>query len=94
MSTTPAEAETTRETVEFEHFGKTWTVPAKQRLSHIRALREHFRAGSHLDLAMIDTYLTPEQVQALEDIDPTEDELDGFTDHIAEAMGFKTAGNS
>lgn len=92
--TTPAQNEATRETVEFTHFGRTWTVPAKQRFSHLETLRETMRATGHIDLAMVHTYLDGEQVDALRGIDPDEDELGRFTDQIAIAMGFKDAGNS
>jgi hypothetical protein len=91
---TPVENEVTAETVEFEHFGHTWTVPAKQRLSHMRKLREHYRRDANLDIALVDTFLTPEQVDVLNDIDPDEDQLDQFGDAIANAIGFKNAGNS
>ena len=91
---TPLKNEVTRETVEFEHFGRTWSVPAKQRLSHMEKLREGFRQTSNLDLAMVYAYLDDDQLAALREVDPSEDELDRFTDAIAEAMGFKSAGNS
>lgn len=92
-SETPLEAEATGNVVQFEHFGRTWTVPSKQRLSHMLKLRKSYGLLGNINLAMVDAYLSPEQADALEEIDPTEDELDKFTDAIAAAMGFKTAGN-
>lgn len=85
---TPAEAEATGdETVEFEHFGRTWHAPATTRLSHFRKLR---RDPSNVGL--VDTYLPPGEVKALDEIDPTAEELDKFTDALLAAMGMK--GNS
>lgn len=94
MSTTPAEAEATRETVAFEHFGRTWHAPAKQRFSHVVAFREAFNYYGNLDVAMCHAYLSDDEFKALLDIDPETSELDGFTDALAAAMGLKDAGNS
>ena len=88
MSDTPAQAEATgAETVEFEHFGKTWHAPAKVRLSHQRALR---RDPSNVGL--VDTFLPADEIAALDEINPTDSELDAFTDDLLAAMGMK--GNS
>lgn len=91
---TPLENEVTRETVTFEHFGRTWTVPAKQRFSHIVAFREGFNYYGNLDVAMCHAYLPADEFKALLDIDPEASELDGFTDAMSEAMGLKDSGNS
>ena len=90
---TPAEAEATHETTTFDHFGRSWTVPAKQRLSHMVAFRNELARSGNLDLAMCGAYLTNEQFADLLEIDPTADDLDAFTDDMAKALGFKTAGN-
>lgn len=88
MSDTPAQAEATgAETVEFKHFDKTWHAPAKVRLSHQRSLR---RDPSNVGL--VDTFLPADEIAVLDEIDPTDDELDKFTDDLLSAMGMK--GNS
>ena len=85
---TPAQAEATgAETVEFEHFGKTWHAPAKIRLSHQRSLRR-----DPSNVGIVDTFLPADEIAALDEIDPTDDELDKFTDDLLAAMGMK--GNS
>jgi len=86
---TPAEAEATRETVEVDFFDRSWTLPAKTRLSHARKLRL-----DPSNIGIVDAYLSPEDVAALDDIDPDEDQLDKFTDAIMAALGYKNAGNS
>lgn len=85
--TTPAQAEATAETVEFEHFGRKWHAPAQSRLSHQRKLRQ-----DPTNVGLVDTYLPPDEIAALDEIDPTADDLDKFTDALLEAMGLK--GNS
>lgn len=90
--TTPAENEATGlTTVDFEHFGRTWTVPATLRLSHQRRLR---KVGAYPNVDIVDTFLDGDQIAALDEIDPSDKELDEFTDAIVEAMGLKNAGNS
>jgi hypothetical protein len=93
MSDTPAKNEATRETAEFEHFGKKWTVPAKQRLSHMEAFRQVLAQSANPDLAMVHAYLPADQVRALLDVDPDADELDEFTTAMAKALGYKDSGN-
>lgn len=91
-NSTPVENEATgRETVDFQHFGRTWTVPTKVRLSHQRRLRQ---VGAYPNVAIVDTFLDADQIAALDEIDPTDSELDEFTDAIVAAMGLKNAGNS
>lgn len=87
--TTPAQAEATGDTVTFEHFDRTWTVPAKVRLSHQRQLRR-----DPSNIGIVDTFLPADEIAALDEIDPTDEELDRFTDDMVEAMGLKSAGNS
>lgn len=89
------ENETTRDTVEFDHFGRTWTVPAKRHLSHVKKMRDEMRSGiGDLDLMIAETFLSPEQFDALLDIDPDEDALDAFTSALSKAMGLGDSGNS
>ena len=86
---TPAQAEATGDTQTVDYFGRSWTLPAKVRLSHMRALR---RDASNVGI--VDTFLSPEDAAALNEIDPDEDQLDAFTDEIGKALGFVSAGNS
>lgn len=86
---TPAQAEATGDTQTVEHFGRSWTLPSKVRLSHMRALRR-----DATNVGIVDTFLSPEDVDALNEIDPDEDQLDAFTDEIGKALGFVSAGNS
>ena len=92
----PLEAEATgKATVEFDHFGRTWTIPAKRHLSHIKAMRDAMKEGvGSVDLMIAETMLDADQFAALLEVDPDEDALDEFTDAIAEAMGLKDSGNS
>lgn len=86
--TTPAQAEATdAETVEFEHFDRKWHTPAKVRFAHQVSLR---RDPSNTGIAL--TFLSKEEVGALVEVNPDEDELDAFTDAMLQAMGLK--GNS
>ena len=86
---TPAEAEATADTVTFDHFDRSWSVPSKIRLSHLRALRR-----DPSNVGIVDTCLSADDLAALDEIDPTDDELDAFTDALLAAQGMKTAGNS
>lgn len=89
------ENETTRETVEFDHFGRTWTVPAKRHLSHVKKMRDELRSGiGDVDLMIAETFLSADQFDALLEIDPDEDALDGFTSALSAAMGLGDSGNS
>lgn len=87
--TTPAQAEATGHAVTFEHFDRTWTVPTKVRLSHQRKLRR-----DPSNIGIVDAFLSADEIAALDEIDPTDEELDEFTDAMVEAMGLKNAGNS
>ena len=90
MTETPAQAEVAgHRTVEFDHFGRTWTVPARLRLSHLRALQHN-----PSPLAIIDTILTSEQVEALEEIDPEDNDLKAFADEMERAMGYRKGNSS
>lgn len=89
-----AQNEATRETTEFEFFDRKWTVPAKQRLSHMEKFRIVLSQSRNADLAMVHAYLPAEQAQALiTEVDPDEDELDKFTTAMAKALGFENSGN-
>lgn len=88
------ETETASNTATFEHFGREWSVPTKQRLSHIRAIRDGYRQGSNLDLLLAEVFLPADQLEALFEIDPTVDELDEFGDALSGAMGLGGSGNS
>ena len=84
-----ASDEATRDTTEFEHFGRTWTVPSKARFTHMESLQRN-----PSDVGIVHTFLDADQVKALRDIDPDADELDAFTDAIVAALGLKNSGNS
>lgn len=87
--------ETTGDSASFEFFGRTWHVPTKQRLSHIRRMRDEMRAGvPNLDLLLAELFLSPEELAALYEIDPDRDELDKFGDEISRVMGLGNSGNS
>lgn len=89
MTETPAQAEVSgRKTVSFDHFGRTWTVPAKVRLSHMRAMQ-----ANPTEVGIVDALLDDEQVAALDEIDPDDSELSAFTSAIERAMGY-SKGNS
>jgi hypothetical protein len=87
MSSLEHEATNTHPT--FEHFGRSWTLPPALRYSHQRTM---VRFGGNLGI--IEALLDDQQKDALEQIDPTVDELDEFTTAMAKAMGFGDAGNS
>lgn len=86
--TTPAEAEATQDTQTVTFFDREWTLPAKVRFSHMRALRV-----DPSNIGIVDAFLATEDVAALEEIDPDEDQLDAFTDEIGKALGFVSSGN-
>lgn len=89
------ETETTSDVATFQHFGREWSVPTKQRLSHIKAMRDEMRAGTpNLDLMLAEVFLSPADFNALLEIDPDRDELDKFGDEISRAMGLGNSGNS
>src|SRR5690348_15343899 len=93
---TPLEAEATGADVHtFEKFGRQWTVPTKQRHSHILASKEILRAEGGIDsddIARI--YLAAEDYKALVDLDVSSEELGEFASEIAKAMGLGNSGNS
>lgn len=78
----------------FEHFGKTWHVPSALRLSHRESFASEYAKTGNTDVAMCRAYLSADEMNVLREIDPSDAELDEFTDAIARALGFKSAGNS
>lgn len=87
------EAESTTDTITFEHFGREWSVPAKRHLSHLKKLRDGIRF-SDPSMLIAETFLSAEQFDALLEIDPVEDDLDEFARVLSAAMGFGDSGNS
>ena len=85
----PAEAEATGDTQTVTFFDREWTLPAKVRLSHMRALR-----ADPSNVGIVDAFLSADDLAALDEIDPDEKQLDAFTDEIGKALGFVSAGNS
>lgn len=89
------ETESTSDAITFEHFGRTWSVPSKRHLSHIKKMRDEVRSGfGDWSLLIAETFLSPDQFDALLDIDPDEDGLDAFAKAMSDAMGFGGSGNS
>ncbi len=89
------ETETLKDTTTFEHFGRTWTVPVKRHLSHLKRMRDEMKSGvGSMDLMLAEVFLSPADFDALMEIDPDEDALDGFTDEIAKALGLGGSGNA
>lgn len=86
---TPAEVEATRDDQSFDFFGRSWTIPAQVRLSHMRALRR-----DPSNVGIVDAFLGADDLAALDEIDPNETELDQFTDEIGKRLGFVVSGNS
>lgn len=93
MSESPLKHETTDETITFEHFGRTWTLPAQVRMSHLEQFDSARRRTANLDLALAQTYLTKQELAELREINPSAEELDDFGTALAKAMGFGDAGN-
>ncbi len=89
------ENEVTADTTTFEFFDREWTVPTKRHLSHIKKMRDEMKSGvGTIDLLIAETFLSPEQFDALLEIDPDEDALDEFTTKISEGLGLGDSGNS
>ena len=86
---TPAEVEATQDDQTFDFFDRSWTIPAKVRLSHMRALRR-----DPSNVGIVDAFLGADDLAALDEIDPDEQELDAFTDEIGKRLGFVASGNS
>ena len=94
-SATPLEAETRWETTTFDHFDRTWTVPTKRHLSHLKKLQAGVNLpGADMDVVAAEVMLGPDQFAQLLEIDPSEPELSEFVGKIAKAMGLGKQGNS
>jgi len=95
MSESPLETETLHDTTTFEHFDREWTIPTKRHLSHIKKMRDELRAGVlDYNLLTAETFLTPDDLDALLDIDPDEDAFEEFIQKIAKSLGLGDKGNS
>lgn len=94
-TTTPLEAETRFETTAFDHFGRSWTVPTKRHLSHIKAMTDALRTGVvDYNVLTAEVMLGPAQFLDLLAVDPDEEQLNAFVSQIAKAMGLGNSGNS
>ena len=94
-NTSGLEAETQFETIDFDHFGQTWTVPTKRHLSHITRMRNEARLGyASSTVIAAETMLGDEQFGRLLAVNPDEDQLDEFVEHMAKVMGLGGSGNS
>jgi 3'-phosphoadenosine 5'-phosphosulfate sulfotransferase len=89
------DTETNSNTVTVEHLGRTWTVPAKRHLSHIRAMKAELRLGLALSADFLaELFLGEDQFADLLEIDPDEDSMTEFGVKIAKALGTEDSGNS
>lgn len=92
---TGLESETQHDTTTFDCFGRSWTIPTKRHLSHIKAMRDEVRRGvNNYDLLAAEVMLDEKQFLELCDIDPDEDQLAEFATALAKAMGVQSSGNS
>jgi hypothetical protein len=85
-----------------DHFGRTWTVPLKRHFRHVQAMRNQMvRGAGDWDLMIAETFLDDRllagmpagQVEALWELNPTDDDLAEFTKKIAAALGLGASGN-
>lgn len=91
----PLEAEATGDTHTFEMFGRSWTVPTRQRHAHIVASKKILREEGSIDADDIASiYLSPDDYAALVDLDVPADDLTEFATEVAKAMGLGNSGNS
>lgn len=89
------ETETQHETTTFEHFDRTWTVPTRRHVSHIKRMRDEMRDGAFdYNLLVAETFLPPDELDELFTIDPDEDAFNDFVTKIAKALGVGSKGNS
>lgn len=89
------ETETTSDTTSFDAFDRSWTVPTKRHLSHIKRMRDEMQTGfGTVTLLIAETFLSAEDFDALLELDPDEDALDDFAQQISRAMGLGNSGNS
>lgn len=85
---TPLEAEATGEDVAtFDFFDRTWHVPTRRRLSHVKKMRDELQSGfGEWNLLIAETFLPADEFAALVEIDPTVDELKDFAEKISAAL--------
>lgn len=89
------DTETTSDEVTFEKFGRSWSVPTKRHHAHIRRTKAILRAEGSLDADDVaEIYLSPDQYDALVDLNVDGESLSAFADEIAKALGVGDAGNS
>lgn len=90
------EHEATDTPVTFDYFGRSWTLPPAMRAQHHQHLNA-ILAGQfvrHWDLALAEAFLPADQFKALiDEVNPTNDELDQFGNEIAKRLGFQGSGN-
>lgn len=77
------------ETVSVDYAGKTWTIPTKLRFSHMEALRD-----DPTNVGVVRALLDEKQLKAFRALDLDEDQVDEFTDKLAEAKRVGSGGNS
>lgn len=95
MSDLETEATAPDGTTTFEHFGRSWTVPVRRQHSHIRRLKQITRAEGGVNADDVaEVFLSPEDYEALAELNVYEDQLSEFSDEIARAMGVGDKGNS
>ena len=94
MSESALENETTADTTTLDGFGRSWVIPTRRHLSHLRRMRDEGRRGwAGPDLILVETFLGAEQFEELVDLDPDEQELSDFADEIGRRLGFGGSGN-
>lgn len=95
MSDLDTETNSADGTTTFEHFDKTWTVPTKRHLSHIRAIKAEIRLGLMPGNDFLaELFLGAEQFATLLEIDPDEDQMVEFGNKVSAAVGTGSSGNS
>ena len=89
------ESQDDAETTTIEHFGREWTVPLRRHHQHIRQTKALIRLYGNLDADDVaEIFLSPEDYQALLDLNVDFAELDAFSNKIAKALGMGDQGNS
>jgi len=90
------EHETTDTPNTIEHFGRTWTIPAAVRMREERKLNAILAAQfvRNDSIALAEAFLSPEDFDALLELNPTRAEQNVFGDKLVKALGLDSAGNS
>lgn len=93
MSALEHEATDTPNTI--EHFGRTWVLPSALRFNDYKRLNAVVAAQQvrHWDIALAEAFLSAEDLEALGEINPTNEDLDEFGTKIGRALGFGGSGN-